>query len=557
MGVWEDWLANKAATRCLLVEAKAYSGAAEVTRYLGTHALVTAPGDTPSNTIYYPRISGDVSFKREMAEVFLGQTVVSWGGIDIDNRDGEYDSWVNDAWDGRDITLKLGDPSWAISAFGTILTGKIERLEVSGDKTLTLYIRDKQLVLDVPIQDTLLTTGERTGEPVPLCMGNVRSLTPVLIDTSFLIYQVHDGEINAISAVYDGGVTLNYQSSTLNGAINSTVTSIVLASASAFSVSGVVRIEDEYVAYTGITTNTLTGCTRGYAGSTAASHATSTAVDGSDYAKDLVNGKFILGGSPVYQITCDIQGAKPSTYMTKPGELLKYMVSTIGPLATGELDTTALTALDTDAPYTLGLYVRDRSNLLDECDQVSVSVGGYYGFDRAGDFTCGILTTPTGTAVVDFDELEMLGDIEVEIIGPPRWRSRLGYQKCWTVQDRDSLGGSVSDATAAFLEQEYRTEVSTATGVKVAHLHAADPEREDTLIDTSVNAATEVARRQTLWGSQRYVYTIEAFATPFQLDLNDVVSVTDDRYSLNGTKMRVISIEEWPVESRIRVGLWK
>ena len=86
-------------------------------------------------------------------------------------------------------------------------------------------------------------------------------------------------------------VNITPLSTTLNGAINSSVTSIVLTSATGFPATGSVFIDSECITYTGISTNTLTGCTRGTNGTTAASHLTLTAV----YAAPngvLINGEY-------------------------------------------------------------------------------------------------------------------------------------------------------------------------------------------------------------------------------------------------------------------------
>jgi len=73
-------------------------------------------------------------------------------------------------------------------------------------------------------------------------------------------------------------VTVPGATTTLNGAINDSVTTITLTDASSFSTSGSVRIEDEIITYSGKSSNDLTGCTRGASGTTAASHADTTAV---------------------------------------------------------------------------------------------------------------------------------------------------------------------------------------------------------------------------------------------------------------------------------------
>lgn len=59
-------------------------------------------------------------------------------------------------------------------------------------------------------------------------------------------------------------------STTLNGAITSGATSITLTSAANFPTSGEAMINNERIAWTGKTSNTLTGCTRGQRGTTAA-----------------------------------------------------------------------------------------------------------------------------------------------------------------------------------------------------------------------------------------------------------------------------------------------
>ena len=59
---------------------------------------------------------------------------------------------------------------------------------------------------------------------------------------------------------------------TLNGAITSSATTLVLTSASNFASAGTVLIGTELITYTGKTTNTLTGLTRGTNSTTAAAH---------------------------------------------------------------------------------------------------------------------------------------------------------------------------------------------------------------------------------------------------------------------------------------------
>ena len=84
-----------------------------------------------------------------------------------------------------------------------------------------------------------------------------------------------------------GGKDTGAVTTTLNGAIDASATTIVLTNATQFPNTGTsfVLIGTEMIQYTGISGNTLTGVTRGTRGTTAASHSDgATVTNGTDYA---------------------------------------------------------------------------------------------------------------------------------------------------------------------------------------------------------------------------------------------------------------------------------
>jgi hypothetical protein len=82
-----------------------------------------------------------------------------------------------------------------------------------------------------------------------------------------------------------GGIESGVFTSTLSSSINTSVTTLTMASASSFPTSGTVIIGSELITYTGVSGNTLTGLTRGANGTTAASHSSGATVsDASGYA---------------------------------------------------------------------------------------------------------------------------------------------------------------------------------------------------------------------------------------------------------------------------------
>jgi hypothetical protein len=90
-------------------------------------------------------------------------------------------------------------------------------------------------------------------------------------------YQISTGPaINTVGTGWGvspwGGFIPGVSASTLNGAINAVVTTITVVSTSAFTASGAIWINGEYITYSGKTGTDFTGCVRGADGTTAASH---------------------------------------------------------------------------------------------------------------------------------------------------------------------------------------------------------------------------------------------------------------------------------------------
>jgi len=77
----------------------------------------------------------------------------------------------------------------------------------------------------------------------------------------------------------------------LNGSLNDSATTITVDSTSGFDSSGKIYIENEQITYTGTSSTTFTGCTRGANSTTAASH-----------SDDVQVAQFNNGGIPLYVI---------------------------------------------------------------------------------------------------------------------------------------------------------------------------------------------------------------------------------------------------------------
>lgn len=203
-----------------LVEAVAYTGAGTATLRYATQGFVTGPAETPANTYYDGRVIQPLQLQRWFfaSNSTHGRSTLGFGDIVLDNSDGELDNLIKYGFDGRTVTVRRGAVGAAYpGGFTTLFVGTMGPPE-SEKTTFTLKLRDKQLEANVPLQATKYTgaglgtlegvADDLKGKPKPVCYGKVLNIQPPAVETAKLIYQVNDGAVASIVAVYDRGVAL-------------------------------------------------------------------------------------------------------------------------------------------------------------------------------------------------------------------------------------------------------------------------------------------------------------------------------------------------------------
>jgi len=117
---------------------------------------------------------------------------------------------------------------------------------------------------------------------ITLNTGNATTTTlydeRISVDTKILLIPFSDAA-EQDTAPYGQFQDLSY--TTLSGNINSSVTTVPVVSTSGFRSAGVIRINNEIISYTGKTSTSFTGCTRGDFGTSNASHNSGDFVHGS------------------------------------------------------------------------------------------------------------------------------------------------------------------------------------------------------------------------------------------------------------------------------------
>ncbi len=485
----------------------------EITLYFASASYTSSAANYPTggaaHTFYDPRIKQPAIMSRDVFDsaTTFGASKVGVGAMELVNLDGGLDGMAAYGLDGRAMVLMLGEindgdsaPTWT-----TILTGTMEQPEISWDK-VTLRIRDRQAELDKPINLSTYTgdnvlpdglegvEGDLKGKSKPVLLGQVFNIAPPLVNTSKLIYQLNDGALNSVDAVYDRALALT-------------------------------------------------------AGTAYASEAAmlSTAPTAGQYRAWLAGGYIRLGSSPDGQITCDAtQGATAADRTV--AQLLKTIAVDYAGIDAGDIIAADVTALDTDNSAVVGYWTDSDSHCKVAMDEICNSIGAWYGFNSLGKLNMARFELPTGTPVAHIINADIISINKIVSNDAGRgiaaWKIILNYKKIYTTQTSD-IAGAVTDARKAELINAYRTIEKTDVTVKTKHLLAPDITLNTLLVSAS-DATAEAERRLAIYSVDRAIYQLRVAmdsAVAASIDLGQVVTIELSRFGMEtGNDYLVIGI---------------
>jgi hypothetical protein len=211
------WLKSATRIPCVLVEAVALVDGVETTRYLSNTGYTTSPTDTPASTHYLSCIEDGARITEQLSLDDTGASM-AFGDIEIDNTEGNLDDWLADIWVNRQVRMYVGDMRWERSDFRLVFDGITSDLGSRSREVLNLTVRDKLQRLNTAVTETKLGgTSINADRLLPVCLGEVHNVEPLLVDKAALKYQVHDGEIERIIEVRDNGVPVAHTASLSTG----------------------------------------------------------------------------------------------------------------------------------------------------------------------------------------------------------------------------------------------------------------------------------------------------------------------------------------------------
>ncbi|MDF1791441.1 MAG: hypothetical protein P1U88_05990 [Thalassobaculaceae bacterium] len=504
MSAFDDLLADPRARRRYLVILEPYDPdlGTTVAHYFSDDGFVTAPGDNPANTYFEARLLAALNFERQLfaGGRLSGRSVPGAGTLELDNADGALDAMTALAFDGRRVRVLLGGDGFAYGAFGTIFDGTADGIEFD-DITLTVRLRDLQSRFEIGVDRGIYGgTGGLDGRAglkdreKPLTFGRAYRVPAVLVDPATLTYQVHDGAIEDVDAVYDSGLALTKAAGS--------------PSAGQFSV-------------------------------------------------DAATGTFALGASAAGTVTADVRGDKVDGVFveTVAGLIHRLVVSRAGAHEPLSIDTAAFNAFAAAHDDPVGIWVRDGSTLAETLDALADSLGAHYGFDRTGRLTIGRVEAPMASGVAAYDESQVL-EIERLALARPVWRHSVEYRRYWQTLDAAATAGAVSEEARADLAEPVRVEAASDPSVRLRH-PLSDEAVVSTLLVDAASAAAEANRLLSIFGSGRVAFRVLLKTQPFALELGQTITLTYPRHGLaGGRNLVVVGMVEDSAMNEISLDLW-
>ncbi|KTR07480.1 hypothetical protein NS365_04120 [Aureimonas ureilytica] len=476
--------------------------------FAATEDFISRTSDRIPSRLFAGTVRQALRFTRSLlgGGAFSAYTV-GLGEMILNNASGEYDHLIGThAVDGRRVTVKLGGAGDAYDSFGVIFDGQSTGWHVD-DAELIVDLRDFGYQMEVPASpNTYAGTGgveggtDLKGKRKPLALGTVSNVTPAdLTATTSLVFQVHDGPVAAIPAVYVRAAKL--------------------------------ALDADYPTLAALL---------------------AAAIPQGRYATCLALGLFrlrFLLDDDRGMVTADVLGAAPrGAHLSHTAEIVRHLAEATAKVS--RINAASFARVAALQPAPVGLYVEPGSEVTvaELCARLMRGIGGWVGFRRAGDLEVGILTAPSGDPKASFGDVEIIRinrETLPDAIDPPAWRYRIGYALNWTVQDGDRLADGITDERRAWLREAWRIAEASSDRVKVNHPLAQDPPMAEAYFRDEADARAEARRWLNLYRSSRSLYRATLKTQPFGLDLGDVIRLTYPRWDLaDGKALRIVSLDE-------------
>lgn len=191
-----------------------FDGGFDVKR-VATDFYYSLPTDADGVQEFVGRITKVPTYKTEVGCLIWGtRTHSSIGSIELANTDGGVTDWIQLNARDCECVLKLLNQGDSYDSATTVTVCIIDSVEMD-EQIIRINLRGKDTLLDKPLQPLSFTAAQAAeassieGTPIPIAMGSLWQVEPVLTDVNDLIHQLSDSYYSEILQVLSGGSVAN------------------------------------------------------------------------------------------------------------------------------------------------------------------------------------------------------------------------------------------------------------------------------------------------------------------------------------------------------------
>lgn len=470
---------------------------------------------TVSSVVYSAKISQPAFLSQSISiDSSMGGAVSSsLGELILTNAKRDLDYLRTYIFEGKTLTLFSYN---TVSLVKTqILVQIIEQATFEWDK-VSIRLENTSASLDIALQTkkylgtNVLPDGiegviDLKDKLKPLVFGRVNNMTPVLVNTSKLIYQISSEPIEQLVSVMSNGAYVSLANATIT-----TYANFVSETLGLYPEGGY------YTFYSG------------------------------------AEGSFFRLGMSSGTVTCTVW-EKIATMNNSPAQVIKRILTYAGITNYSAAD---ITYIDSKVADNIGIFLSDGQTTADAITSICASIGAWWGFDQTntfrlyyfGDTSAAVLATihtkadPDKYGITSFElsnaTINGTLDVTKEV--------KLEYAKNYTVQDKAGIAGIIITTDverATWLSQEYRTASATTTTLY--------PKNQifqyQTLLNSQTAATSEAQRILDLTSVKRNILTITARMTLTELNALypcGIVTIVIPRYGFDAGKKFIITSME-------------
>lgn len=244
-------------------------------------------------------------------------------------------------------------------------------------------------------------------------------------------------------------------------------------------------------------------------------------------------------------LTCSVQGDKTGgIYRNTIAACVRLLVTSYGKASDrftdAEIDIANFDAFDLAHPQVVGLYMAERTNVIEACHQFTGSVRAYLVPSRVGQLRLvkyGIPAVATASLTPSDYVVRTLRPLERI---PARAAAKIGYCRNYTVQA--NLQTSLPDEHKALFAAQWRTVTAVDTGTRDRYKLTTEPVQEDTCFVNQDHAVAEVARWIEQDKTPRQPFALQGEPITMLLNLAQGVTLYGPRYQLAAGKLAQITL---------------